>query len=166
MVNDWFQICENDFKSYIKYICSSDPKGASQMALLAKSPPANSEHLRDLGLIPESRRSLGGGHGNPLQHSGIENPMDGKAWWAMVHRVAKSRKTLKWLSMYACTGPKSLIEIRNLFVYMYVWEVHLMKMREASEKYFLMNFLRIYTISIKRFSFIYFCTRLYLSKNM
>ena len=32
----------------------------------------------------------GGGHGNPLQRSWMENPMDGGAWWAMVHRVDKS----------------------------------------------------------------------------
>ena len=92
------------------------------MALLAKSLPANSEHLRDLGLIPGSIRSPGGGHRNPLQYSGLENPMDGKAWWAMVHRVSKSQKRLKRLSTHACTGPQSLIEIGNLFVYMYVWE--------------------------------------------
>ena len=36
----------------------------------------------DLGSIPESGRSAGGGHGNPLQYSCLENPMDGGAWWA------------------------------------------------------------------------------------
>ena len=54
------------------------------MALLAKSLPANSEHLRDLGLIPGSRRSPGGGHGNPLQYSCQGNPMDRGAWQATV----------------------------------------------------------------------------------
>ena len=34
---------------------------------------------------------LGEGNGNPLQYSYLENPMDGGAWWATVHRVAKSR---------------------------------------------------------------------------
>ena len=44
--------------------------------------------LRDVGLIPGSGRSAGGGHGNPLQYSGLENPMDRGAWWAEVHGVA------------------------------------------------------------------------------
>ena len=39
----------------------------------------------DLGLIPGSGRTLGGGHGNPLQYSCLENPMDRGAWWATVH---------------------------------------------------------------------------------
>ena len=48
----------------------------------------------DLGLIPGSERSPGGGHGNPLQYSGLENPMDRGAWQATVHGVAKSRTQL------------------------------------------------------------------------
>ena len=45
----------------------------------------------DMGSIPGFRRSLGGGNGNPLQYSSLENPMDRGAWWAIVHRAAKSR---------------------------------------------------------------------------
>ena len=45
----------------------------------------------DLGLIPGLGRSPGGGHGNPLQYSCLENPMDRGAWWATVHGVAKSQ---------------------------------------------------------------------------
>jgi len=48
----------------------------------------------DLGLIPGSGRSPGEGNGNPLQYSCLENPTDGGAWWATVHRVAKSRTRL------------------------------------------------------------------------
>ena len=48
----------------------------------------------DLGLIPGLGRSLGGGNGNPLQYSWLENPMDRGAWWATVHGVAKSRTCL------------------------------------------------------------------------
>ena len=44
----------------------------------------------DPGLIPGSGRSPGEGNGNPLQYSCLENPMDGGAWWATVHGVAKS----------------------------------------------------------------------------
>ena len=46
---------------------------------------------RDQGLIPEWGRSPGGGNGNPLQYSYLENPMDRGAWQAIAHGVAKSR---------------------------------------------------------------------------
>ena len=46
--------------------------------------------VRDLGSIPGLGRSPGEGNGNPLQYSCLENPMDGGAWWAIVHRVTKS----------------------------------------------------------------------------
>ena len=48
----------------------------------------------DLGSIPGLRRSPGGGHGNPLQYSCLENPMDRAAWWATVHAVTKSQTQL------------------------------------------------------------------------
>ena len=46
----------------------------------------------------------GEGNGNPLQYSCLENPVDGGAWWAAVHRVAQSWTRLKRLSMHAGTG--------------------------------------------------------------
>ena len=49
----------------------------------------------DPGLVSELGRSPEGGHGNPLQHSCLECPMDGGAWWALVHRVIKSQTRLK-----------------------------------------------------------------------
>ena len=48
----------------------------------------------DLGLIPGSGRSLGGGSGNPLQYSCLENPLDGEAWQATVHAITKSQTRL------------------------------------------------------------------------
>ena len=45
----------------------------------------------DEGSVPGLGRSLGGGHGNPLDYSGLENPMDRGGWWATVHRVTKSQ---------------------------------------------------------------------------
>ena len=60
------------------------------MALVVKNPPVNAGDLRDVGLIPGSGRSPGGGHGNPLQYSCLENPMDRGTWWAIAHRAAKS----------------------------------------------------------------------------
>ena len=66
---------------------------------LVKNLPANAGDARDTGSVPGSRRSLGGGHGNPLQYSCLENPMDRVAWWAKIHGAAKSRTRLKQLSM-------------------------------------------------------------------
>ena len=60
------------------------------MALVVKNPSASIGDIRDVGLILESGRSPGGGHGNPLQYSCLENSMDKGAWWATVHEVAKS----------------------------------------------------------------------------
>ena len=60
---------------------------ASQLALVVKNPPANSGDIKDVDWIPGSRRSPGGGHGNPLQYSCLENPMDRGAWWATVHSI-------------------------------------------------------------------------------
>ena len=48
----------------------------------------------DLGSIPGLGRSPGGRHGNPLQYSCLENPMDGGAWWATVYGVTKSQTGL------------------------------------------------------------------------
>ena len=62
---------------------------------VVKHPPANTG---DAGSIPGLGRPPEGGHGNPLQCSYLENPMDRGAWWATVHGVAKSRTWLKRLS--------------------------------------------------------------------
>ena len=63
---------------------------SSQVALVVKNPPANARDVRGLDSISGSGRSPGGGHGNPLQCSCLENPMDRGAWRAVVHRIAKS----------------------------------------------------------------------------
>ena len=52
------------------------PLMTSQMVLLAQNPPNSARDVRETGLIPEVRRSPGEGHGNPLQCSCMENPMD------------------------------------------------------------------------------------------
>ena len=57
---------------------------------MVKNPSANAGDIRDTGSIPEVGISPGGGHDNPLQYSGLENPMDRGAWWATVHEVAES----------------------------------------------------------------------------
>ena len=57
------------------------------MALVVKNLPANARDVRDTGSIPGSGRSPGGGHGDPLQYSCLENPMDRGTWWAVTQRV-------------------------------------------------------------------------------
>ena len=64
------------------YMCMSFPGGSEVKASACNE--------GDLGSIPGLGGSPGEGNGNPLQYSCLENPMDGEAWWATVHRVAKS----------------------------------------------------------------------------
>ena len=70
------------------------------MALAVKNPPANAGDMRDMGSIPGSGRFPGGGHDKrpPPQYSCLESPMDRGAWWATIHRAAKSQIQLKRLS--------------------------------------------------------------------
>ena len=72
----------------------------SQVTVVVKNPPAIAGDVRDTGSLPGSRRSPGGGHGNPLQYSCLENPLEREAWWVTVHRVTKSQTRLKRLSMH------------------------------------------------------------------
>ena len=62
-------------------------------SVVVKNPHANAGDVRDMGLIPGSGRSPVGGHGNPLQDSCLENPMDRGAWQATIHRVTDSNMT-------------------------------------------------------------------------
>ena len=68
---------------------------ASQVALVVENLPANEADMRDTGLVPGSGRSPGGGHGNLLQYSCLENPMERGAWQAVIHGVAESQTQLK-----------------------------------------------------------------------
>ena len=77
----WMNIPQN---LYIIEATNSDFPGGSE----SKAPAYNAG---DPGSIPGSGRSPGEGNGNPLQYSCLDNPMDGGAWWATVHRVAESR---------------------------------------------------------------------------
>ena len=73
--------------------CTGFPRGS-----VVKNPPASAGDAGDVGLIPGSGRSPGGGHGNPSQYSCLQNSMNRGAWQAMVHGVAKSQSWLKRLS--------------------------------------------------------------------
>ena len=91
-------------RTWLKWLSSSSSSSSSsevewafQVLLMVKNPPANSRGIRDTDSIPGSGRSPGGGHGNPLQYSCLENPMDRRAWCATVQRVKYD-----W-SNWACT---------------------------------------------------------------
>ena len=77
------------------------------MALVVKNLPANAGDRSDAGLIPGSGRLPGGGNGNPLQYSCLGNPMDREAWWAAVHRVAKSQTRIEVTSHMHATGKEA-----------------------------------------------------------
>ena len=82
----WAYILEGRGESFT-YVLKRDFPGGSD----GKASAYNADAL---GSIPGSGRSPGEGNGNPLQYSCLENPMDGGAWWATVHGVAKSRTRL------------------------------------------------------------------------
>ena len=69
---------------------------------VVKNPPSSVRDTGYVGLIPGLGLSPGGGHSNPLQCSCLDNPMDREAWWAIVHRVAKSWSD--WACMHTLTA--------------------------------------------------------------
>ena len=71
------------------------------MALLVKNQPTNAGDIRDAGSTSGSGRSPGGGQGDPLQYSCLDNPKFRGAWWATVHWVGKSRTWLKQLGTHS-----------------------------------------------------------------
>ena len=81
------------------------------VVLVVKNPPANAGDGRDTASIPGLGRSPGGEHGNPLQYSCLENPMDREAWQSTVHRVTKSWTQLKQLNTQYTT-----VHIYHIFI--------------------------------------------------
>ena len=73
----------------LPYLAKGFPRDGS-----GKEPPANAGDTGDAGLITGSGRSPGGGCGNPLQCSCLENSMEKGAWWATVHGIAESQTKL------------------------------------------------------------------------
>ena len=82
------------------------------MALKVENPPASAGDIRDMGSIPGSGRSPGGGHSNPLQYSCQENPMERGAWRATLHGVTQSW-TLQCLSMQKNKNQLSTVKKQN-----------------------------------------------------
>ena len=100
-------LCRTDsFKSYFTCMNSCDPHQNSEWVTAVllprwcygKAPACQCRRHRDAGFIPGLGRFPGGGHGNPLQYSCLENPMDRGAWWAIAHGVTESDMT-GWLSI-------------------------------------------------------------------
>ena len=76
---------------------------ASQIARVVKNPPTSAGDIREASSIPGSGRSPGGGHGDPLQYSCLENPMDRGACQATSHRVANHQTQMKQISTHTST---------------------------------------------------------------
>ena len=95
--------CEPEFNQVLFFLVTYMPLiiWASQLAPVVMTSAASAGDARDVGSVPGSGRSPGGGPGNPLQCSCLENPMDRGAWWATVHGVAKSQTRPKFPSTHA-----------------------------------------------------------------
>ena len=81
-------LAKNSFRFFCKILCMGFPSGA-----VVKNPPANAGDTGDAGSIPGSGRAPGGGNGNPLQYSCLENPMDRGAQRAAAHGVSTELDT-------------------------------------------------------------------------
>ena len=106
------------------------------VALVVQNPPANAGDTRGAVSVHWWGRSPGGGNGNPLQYSHLENPTDRGAWRATVHGVTKSRT---WLTTYTHTLEKniSLIFILHFLAYQ-IFYIYL----------FLLTFLCFWTVCL------------------
>ena len=80
------------------------------MVLVVKNPPANVGDVGDVGSIPGSGRSPGGGHGNPLQSSCLEKPKDGGGWWATVRGAAEADRTERAPSLFQQVSAETCIQ--------------------------------------------------------
>ena len=96
------------------YILFSDKfEGLSLVVLVVKNSPTIAGNLRDVGQIVESGRSRGEGHGNSLQYSCLENPIDRGAWWA--HRESDTTEVI-WHSWTTKWKEKGKVLVAQLFL--------------------------------------------------
>ena len=105
IANYWkTSVCVHYKSNVIKFICqshhcefynmvkaSSNSEKELPQWLSGKESACNAGNADDTGSVPGLGRTPGGGNGNPVQYSCLENPMDRGAWWATVHSVAKSQ---------------------------------------------------------------------------
>ena len=89
---------------------------------VGKEPTCSVGDSGDMGSFPRLGRSPGVGHGNPLQHSCLQNPMDSGAWWATVHRVAMSLTWPKRLSMHTHYWVDNILKIQEVKDILWVCE--------------------------------------------
>ena len=95
------------YNSISKYslIVDNFIKQGTPYGTMGKESTCKARAVGSMGLIPELERSPGGGNGNPLQYSFLDNPMDRGAWWATVHGVKKSQTWLSdFHSLSVCIG--------------------------------------------------------------
>ena len=83
---------------------------------LVKNLPSNTGDARDSGSVPRLRRSPGGGNGNLLQYSCLENPMDTEVCQATIHGITKSQTGLSDLTLALCV----CIYIIYIYIYIYI----------------------------------------------
>ena len=85
-----------------QYVCDRQNNTPPKRPIISgKEPTCQCKRHKRLRFESGLGRSLGGGHGNPLQYSCLENTMDKGAWWATVHRMSKSQTQLKRVSTHA-----------------------------------------------------------------
>ena len=101
------------FALYNTALCTLLHYWPSQVALMVKNPPANAGDIRNVGSIVGSGTFAGGQHGNLLQYSCLENPMDRRAWWATIHGVTKRWTQLNRLSMHLIKLLYILPQLKN-----------------------------------------------------
>ena len=95
------------------------------MVLGIQNLPTNAGDVRHMGSVPGWERSLGGGHGNPVQYSSLEKPMDRRTWWVTFHRATKSQTWLKQLSIHARINSIAFFKYENSFEDLYIFLVSL-----------------------------------------
>ena len=98
---------------------------------MVKSLLTNARDIRDADSIPGLGRSPGGGHGNPLQYSCLESPMDRGAWWPTVRKIAKSRTRLKQLTRAHTTALSTWADTQQRKPAYSKWQMKLLKQNES-----------------------------------
>ena len=118
--DEWFQALS--MYRTREYMCASTAIQASWAAWAVDDLPANAGDVRYMGLIPELGRSPREGHGNPLQDSWLEDPMDRGAWRATVHGAVQSWTWLERLSRHARTPIRIQTEIlTHIYIYIFIY---------------------------------------------